>query len=106
MAKKRKRRYTNENPPVGYGRNPNPKDEFVNEFGVTIGDGTYNSPNSPLNQWTTDTDPSVMSGDQWVHPYNDIGFNTRENRDIFEKGNRPRAYPFMHPTIDVSYKRD
>jgi hypothetical protein len=84
-------------------RDPSP---FVNEFGVIIGDGKYNSPQSPLNQWSKDTDPAIMAGDQWVHPYNDIGFNTKENRDYFEKGIVPKGSPFMHPTIDVSYDRD
>lgn len=83
-----------------------PHDPFVNEFGVVIGDGKYNSPQSPLNQWSKDVDPAVMAGDRWVHPYNDIGFNTKENRDYFEKGIPPQGVPFMHPTKDVSYRRD
>jgi hypothetical protein len=82
------------------------KEPFVNEYGVVIGDRNYNSSDSPMNQWSTEIDPSIMSGDQWVHPYNDVGFNTRENRDIFEKGVAPLAYPFMHPTKDVSYHND
>ncbi|MGE5705015.1 MAG: DUF3905 domain-containing protein, partial [Clostridia bacterium] len=44
------------------------KKPFVNEHGVVIGDSFYNSAESPLNQWSTDTDPSVMAGDEWVHP--------------------------------------
>lgn len=78
---------------------------FINEFGVVIGDSFYDSPESPLNQWSTETDPSVMAGDRWVHPTNDIGWNTPENRDILE-GIRPKGQPFMHPTIDVSHKKD
>ena len=74
---------------------------FVNEFGVVIGDSFYDSPESPLNQWSTDTDPSVMAGDRWVHPTNDIGWNTRENRALLEDERVSRAQ-FMHPTIDVS----
>lgn len=78
---------------------------FVNEFGVVIGDSFYDSPDSPLHQWTTETDPSVMAGDQWVHPTNDIGWNTRENRELLEdkKIGRPR---FMHPTFDVGKNKD
>lgn len=74
---------------------------FVNEFGVVIGDSFYNSPNSPLNQWSKDTDPSVMAGDRWVHPTNDIGWNTQENRELLQNI-RPKGYPLMHPTMDVS----
>ncbi|MGD8191934.1 DUF3905 domain-containing protein [Brevibacillus ginsengisoli] len=78
---------------------------FVNEFGVVIGDSFYDSSQSPLNQWSTETDPSVMAGDRWVHPTNDIGWNTTENREILE-GIPPKAAPFMHPTKDVSHKND
>ncbi len=78
---------------------------FVNEFGVVIGDSFYNSANSPLNQWSRDTDPSVMAGDRWVHPTNDIGWNTPENRDLLEDI-PPKGTPFMHPTIDVSHGKD
>lgn len=83
-----------------------PQEPFVNEYGVVIGDRKYSSENSPLNQWSTDTDPAIMSGDQWVHPFNDIGFETAENRDYFEKGIPPKGGRFMHPTKDVSYKKD
>ncbi|WLD93635.1 DUF3905 domain-containing protein [Alkalihalobacillus sp. AL-G] len=79
---------------------------FVNEYGVTIGDSHYESENSPLNQWSDDTDPSVMSGDEWVHPYNDIGWNSSENRELAEEDRAPKGSPFMHPTKDVSYARD
>lgn len=89
-----------------YEQNRGPRDPFVNEYGVVIGDRQYTSSNSPLEQWSKVTDPAVMAGDQWVHPYNDVGFNTRENRDLFEKGIAPMAYPFMHPYLDVSYHND
>lgn len=78
---------------------------FINEFGVVIGDSFYNSPQSPLNQWSKDTDPFVMAGDQWVHPTNDIGWNTAENRDLLQNI-RPKGQPFMHPTMDVSKRKD
>ncbi|MBO8172051.1 MAG: DUF3905 domain-containing protein [Bacillaceae bacterium] len=90
----------------GYEDEGRPRDPFVNEFGVVIGDGKYRSPQSPLENWSKEVDPAVMAGDRWVHPYNDIGFNTDENRDYFEKGVPPQGYPFMHPTKDVSYGRD
>ncbi|MED1782690.1 DUF3905 domain-containing protein [Brevibacillus fortis] len=78
---------------------------FVNEFGVVIGDSLYESQESPLHNWSTETDPSVMAGDQWVHPTNDIGWNAIENRELLEDqeldGDR-----FMHPTFDVSKGKD
>lgn len=82
------------------------REPFVNEFGVVIGDRFYDSPQSPLNNWSTDVDPAIMAGDQWVHPTNDIGFNSTENIELAEEGIPPQGVPFMHPTKDVSYGRD
>ncbi len=79
-----------------------PEAPFVNDYGVVIGDHDYESPNSPLQQWSRDTEPSVMAGEQWVHPYKDIGFRTHENRDLFEKGIPPASGLFMHPTLQTS----
>lgn len=79
---------------------------FINSQGVVIGDSQYASPNSPLEQWSEDTDPAIMSGDEWVHPTNDIGWNTSENRDLVESKKKPKGYPFMHPTKDVSHGKD
>lgn len=79
---------------------------FKNEHGVIIGDSYYASPNSPLEKWSSDTDPAIMSGEQWVHPTNDIGWNTPENRELLEQKRRPNAVPFMHPTKDVSKGTD
>ncbi|MFD0589863.1 DUF3905 domain-containing protein [Paenibacillus sp. GCM10027627] len=75
---------------------------FVNKFGVVIGDHHYESANSPLEQWSTETDPAVMAGEQWVHPFKDIGFHTAENRDWFEKGIAPEAGTFSHPEKNAS----
>src|SRR5690554_5992656 len=69
-----------------YKRDRGARDAYENEYGVVIGDHDYESPESPLQQWSEETDPSVMAGDQWVHNYKDIGFHTEENRDYFEKG--------------------
>jgi len=80
-----------------------PRAAFVNEHGVVIGDHDYESPQSPLENWSKDTDPTVMAGDEWVHPYKDIGFHTEENRDYFENGNLPKGGIYMHPTVDVAY---
>ncbi len=79
---------------------------FVNEHGVVIGDSLYASKNSPLENWSTDTDPAIMSGDEWVHPTNDIGWNTTENRELLESKRKPNAYPFMHPQKDVGKGSD
>lgn len=85
-----------------YRDNRGPREPFVNERGVVIGDHDYESPQSPLEQWSKETDPEVMSGGQWVHPYKDIGFRTRENRDLFEKGIAPASSLFMHQTHNVA----
>ena len=79
---------------------------FVNSFGVVIGDSHYSSPNSPLENWSDCIDPAIMSGDEWVHPTNDIGWNTLENRELIESKRKPQANPFMHPSQDVSFQSD
>ncbi|MFD2443288.1 DUF3905 domain-containing protein [Bacillus sp. CGMCC 1.16607] len=79
---------------------------FENSHGVIIGDSNYSSENSPLENWSDETDPEVMAGDEWVHPTNDIGWNTTENRELLESKRKPQAYPFMHPTKDVSLGKD
>ncbi|MHC0038660.1 DUF3905 domain-containing protein [Pseudoneobacillus sp. C159] len=79
---------------------------FKNSQGVIIGDSHYSSANSPLENWSDETDPAIMSGDEWVHPTNDIGWNTAENRELLEEKRKPQAYPFMHPTKDVSLGKD
>ncbi len=80
-----------------------PKEKFVNQYGVTIGDHQYESPESPLNQWSEQTDPEIMAGDEWVHPFKDIGFQSAENRDYFEKGIAPQSGIFMHADKDAAY---
>lgn len=79
---------------------------FVNQYGVTIGDSKYTSANSLLENWSKDTDPAIMSGPEWVHPTNDIGWNTTENRELLETKRTPQGSPFMHPTKDVSVGTD
>ncbi|WP_102271689.1 DUF3905 domain-containing protein [Cytobacillus massiliigabonensis] len=79
---------------------------FKNSQGVIIGDSYYASENSPLENWSDEVDPAIMAGDEWVHPTNDIGWNTTENKDLLEKKKKPQAYPFMHPTKDVSRGTD
>ncbi|GGG24304.1 DUF3905 domain-containing protein [Paenibacillus abyssi] len=89
-----------------YRKGRGPKEPFVNRHGVVIGDHMYESEQSPLQQWSKETDPSIMSGDEWVHPYKDIGFTTAENRDCFEKGIPPQGGIFMHPDKDVAYSNE
>ncbi|WP_051620988.1 DUF3905 domain-containing protein [Paenibacillus sp. UNC451MF] len=80
-----------------------PRDPFVNSQGVVIGDHDYESDESPLENWSKEVDPSVMSGDEWVHPFKDIGFQTAENKDYFEKGIIPQTGNFAHPDKNVAY---
>ena len=79
---------------------------FVNSFGVTIGDSYYTSKESPLENWSDNIDPAVMSGSEWVHPTNDIGWNTNENKELLEKNVLPQTSPYMHPTKNVSKASD
>ncbi|MDQ0060454.1 DUF3905 domain-containing protein [Paenibacillus harenae] len=76
---------------------------FVNEHGVIIGDHDYESSNSPLTQWSVETDPAIMAGEQWVHPFKDVGFLTAENRDYFEQRIAPQAGIFMHLDKNAAY---
>jgi hypothetical protein len=80
-----------------------PREPFVNSQDVVIGDHEYESDQSPLQQWSKDTSPEVMSGDEWVHPFKDIGFHSVENRDYFEKGILP-SNPTQHPDKDAAYQ--
>ncbi|MFT4412380.1 DUF3905 domain-containing protein [Fredinandcohnia humi] len=82
------------------------QDPFVNEYGVVIGDSFYDSPNSPLNNWSDEVDPEIMAGDEWIHPTNDIGWNSSENLELLEAKKKPKGVPFMHPTKDSSYGKD
>lgn len=81
-----------------------PRAPFVNSSGVVIGDHMYESPDSPLTNWTADTDPAVMAGSEWVHPYKDIGFLTSENREYFEEGIPPQGGIYTHPDKDAAYE--
>lgn len=88
-----------------YRGNRGPQEPFINQHGVLIGDHEYASTNSPLERWDEETDPAIMAGEEWVHPYKDIGFHTSENRALFERGIRP-ANPFMHPVHTTSSSDD
>ncbi|BBH21894.1 hypothetical protein Back11_32390 [Paenibacillus baekrokdamisoli] len=75
----------------------------MNSSGIVIGDHQYESEDSPLTNWTEETDPAIMAGDEWIHPYKDIGFLTSENRDYFEKGIMPKEGLFMHADKNSAY---
>ncbi len=77
-----------------------PRQPFINSHGVLIGDHEYASANSPLEQWSTETDPAIMSGDEWVHPFKDIGFHSAGNRAIFEDGEEAGPGFLNHPVQD------
>ncbi|TPG91686.1 DUF3905 domain-containing protein [Brevibacillus laterosporus] len=80
---------------------------FVNQYGITIGDSAYNSANSPINHWSCNIDPAIMAGPEWVHPTNDIGWNTSENRELLEKKQLHKEKGmFDHLDKDVSYYTD
>ena len=70
---------------------------FINKHGVVIGDSKYNSEESPLNNWSADVDPSIMAGEEWIHPTNDIGWATEENTQLLEGKKREPSKQFMHP---------
>jgi Protein of unknown function (DUF3905) len=94
------------NAPSFKGTNIKMQTPFVNSFGVTIGDSYYTSKESPLENWSKETDPAIMSGSEWVHPTNDIGWNTPENHDLLNKLKQPDSKLFMHPTIDAGKDAD
>ncbi|WP_094701580.1 DUF3905 domain-containing protein [Brevibacillus laterosporus] len=80
---------------------------FVNQYGITIGDSAYDSADSPINNWSRDVDPAIMAGPEWVHPTNDIGWNTSENRELLEKQQLSKKKGmFTHLDKDVSYHTD
>ncbi|OCA85650.1 hypothetical protein A8F94_12290 [Bacillus sp. FJAT-27225] len=79
---------------------------FINKHGVVIGDSLYSSPNSPLENWSDDTDPEIMAGEEWIHPTNDIGWNTLENRELIESKQLPQGVSFMHPVKDTGKGTD
>jgi hypothetical protein len=87
-----------------FRRGDKPMGAFINSHGVVIGDHEYESSVSPLEQWSKDTDPTIMTGSEWIHPYKDIGFRTADNRERFEQGKAGKSGIFMHPTADAAYK--
>ena len=60
--------------------------------------------NTPLENWSRDTDPFIMSGGQWVDNGHDLGTTRRENLEILGGNPSPVSAPFMHPTHDASMR--
>jgi hypothetical protein len=60
--------------------------------------------NTPLDHWSTDIDPAIMSGDQWVDNDRDPGAERRESQALLS-GDADLLAPFMHPVHDVTYER-
>jgi hypothetical protein len=58
---------------------------------------------TPLEHWSRDVDPAVMSGDQWVDNERDPGSERMENQHILSGQPMSPLAPFMHPTHDVTY---
>lgn len=75
---------------------------FTNKYGVVIGDSLYDSANSPLTQWSDEIDPAIMSGDEWVHPTNDIGWISEENRELLQQEQEEQEERFMHPQFGIN----
>ncbi|WP_242142492.1 MULTISPECIES: DUF3905 domain-containing protein [unclassified Bacillus cereus group] len=77
------------------------QEPFTNQYDVVIGDSQYNSPNSPLNQWSDDIDPAIMSGEEWIHPTNDIGWISEENQKLLKNKSKKTEDIFMHPQFGI-----
>ncbi|MBO9128455.1 DUF3905 domain-containing protein [Bacillus sp. 165] len=78
------------------------QEPFINAHGVIIGDSQYNSPDSPLNNWSDEIDPATMAGDEWIHPTNDIGWTTPENQELLEEKKETHSKTFMHPQYGIN----
>lgn len=60
--------------------------------------------NTPLDNWSKDTDPFIMSGDKYVDNDHDLGTTRRENIELLNGQRNPVMAPFMHPTHDASMR--
>ncbi|PWK13907.1 DUF3905 domain-containing protein [Tumebacillus permanentifrigoris] len=62
--------------------------------------------NTVLENWSTDVDPHIMSGDKYVDNDHDLGTTRRENMQLLAGERNPVMAPFMHPTHDTSMNND
>lgn len=65
------------------------------------------NPKTPLDNWSVEIDPAVMSGDHWAQEENSPleqldFFNTDNCEETSAKKEHP-YHMFMHPTLNVSY---
>ena len=61
---------------------------------------------TPLDYWSTEIDPVIMSSDHWVDREVDPGFKRRENQELAQGDTSMLLAPFMHPMHDVTYRID
>ncbi|MCL6446426.1 MAG: DUF3905 domain-containing protein [Alicyclobacillus sp.] len=54
---------------------------------------------TPLDHWSTDIDPAIMAGDEWVDEKTDPG--TERWREM--QGGTMHGDRFMHPTHDTTF---
>lgn len=75
----------------------------------TIGEDVPVWRETPLDHWSSDIDPVVMAGDEWVEP---IQSELMSNDSLADPGakwwegyqeDREPGAPFLHPTHDVTY---
>ncbi|MCF8564969.1 DUF3905 domain-containing protein [Alicyclobacillus tolerans] len=59
---------------------------------------------TPLDHWSTDIDPTIMAGDEWVD--NSADSDPGSRRIAQEQGGTRVYERFMHPTIDTNYGLD
>ncbi|KEO81077.1 DUF3905 domain-containing protein [Tumebacillus flagellatus] len=69
-----------------------------------VDDNALNAPwrNTPLDNWSKDTDPHILSGDKYVDNDHDLGTTRRENLELLGGNRNPVMAPFMHPQHDAS----
>ena len=56
---------------------------------------------TPLEHWSTDIDPAIMAGDEWVE--NSVSSDPGSERIAEQQGGTTMGAPFMHPTHDATY---
>lgn len=66
------------------------------------------NPNTPLDNWSDELDPAIMSGDHWAQeenaPLEQLEFlEDGKCEEVSAKNEHPYDL-FMHPTINVSYR--
>jgi hypothetical protein len=61
---------------------------------------------TPLEHWSREIDPAIMSGDQWADNKRDPGSERSENQQILSGDVPSPLAPFMHPMHDVTYGDD